>query len=100
MRDSFICNNNGKNSVEEALEAVRTVSPKTVTINPLETEAVTISGSTMETKAIDLPRLYAVDAAYVDSYLDRHREVFPALLPTRLSTISLRAALATIFACC
>jgi CMP-N-acetylneuraminate monooxygenase len=79
LRDGFIADNNRKNSVEEALQAVRTASPGTITINPLETEAVTISRSTIEPKAIDLPRLYPVDAAYVESYLDRHRDAFPAL---------------------
>lgn len=78
-RDSFILENNRKNSVEEALHAVRAASPRTMTINPLETEAVTMSGSDIKPKAIDLPRLYPVDAAYVDCYIGRHRDVFPAL---------------------
>jgi CMP-N-acetylneuraminate monooxygenase len=79
VRDRFIFDNNRKNSVDEALRAVRAVSPKTVTVNPLETEAVTISKTAIEPNAIDLPRLYPVDAAYVESYLERHRDVFPAL---------------------
>jgi CMP-N-acetylneuraminate monooxygenase len=54
-------------------------SPRTMTINPLETEAVTISGSVIKPKAIDLARLYPVDATYVASYIGRHRDVFPAL---------------------
>jgi CMP-N-acetylneuraminate monooxygenase len=79
-RDRFIFDNNRKNSVEETLRAVRVVSPETLTINPLETEAVTISASSITPKAIELPRLYEVNDSYVNGYLERHRDLFSPLL--------------------
>jgi len=83
-RDRFIRNNNQKNSIEETLSAVSAASPRTMVINPLETEAITITASEVKPKAIGLARLYAVDTAYVTSYIQRHRIAFPALLPSKI----------------
>jgi CMP-N-acetylneuraminate monooxygenase len=75
-RDRFIASNIHANSIAETFDMVRSVSPGTRCIDPLETDSVAFSGTAIETADVDRPPLYEVHSGYVEAYVGEYRSAF------------------------
>ena len=84
-RDRFIRDNNHKNNMSEIINLVRSASPDTHCINPLETDLIVFNGDEIETAGVDRPPLYEVNAAYVDAYIADYKSAFDGITPEAIA---------------